>query len=320
MWQSLDWGHPSCAGVTLANPMTPECMALIHARPVPNVGSVPTDFGVLRGTQIYQLSSADIPVYSRPGGAQTGILPSGYTYVAPVETRDGWARLADGSWISLSYGRVVSPSPYAGVMISHMLDMPFAWILWDHDATLSPAGYADREHGRYVRYQVVNIYATVNVNGWNWHLIGPNHWTNQRNLSIVYPHPPAEFGGRWVAVSLYEQNLVAYEGSRAVMATLVSSGLKDGQWDTPAGTFRVGVRLVADRMDGAQGQADYYSLDQVPYAQYFNGLISLHGTYWHDSFGYPHSHGCVNLSVSDSRWLFEWLHEDATVFVYEYSQ
>ncbi len=315
-----EWGHAACANVTIETPMTTECMSFIQARPTPNVSPIPVDFGVLNSVPIVRLANADVPVYSTPGGTPIRVLPAGYTYVTPVEMRDGWARLPEGGWIRLSQDQVVDPSTYSGVTINGSLDMPFAWILWGHDATTTPAGYADRESGHYRRYQVVNIYATVNVNGWDWHLIGPNHWTNQRNLSIVYPHAPAEFGGRWVAVSLYEQNLVAYEGNRPVMASLVSSGLKDGQWDTPTGTFRVGVRLEADRMDGAQGQADYYSLDQVPYAQYFNGLISLHGTYWHDSFGYPHSHGCVNLSVSDSFWLFDWLHEGATVHVYDHKQ
>ena len=80
------------------------------------------------------------------------------------------------------------------------------------------------------------------------------------------------------------------------MATLVSSGVKNGEWDTRRGTFNVGVRVEAGTMNGAEGSPDFYSLDLVPYAQYFDGLISMHGTYWHNSFGYPHSHGCVNLS------------------------
>ena len=39
---------------------------------------------------------------------------------------------------------------------------------------------------------------------------------------------------------------------------------------------------------------------------YFDGDIGLHGTYWHDGFGYRQSHGCVNLSVTDAKWLYEW--------------
>jgi lipoprotein-anchoring transpeptidase ErfK/SrfK len=69
-------------------------------------------------------------------------------------------------------------------------------------------------------------------------------------------------------------------------------------------------------MNGAEGSPDFYSLDLVPYAQYFDGLISMHGTYWHNSCGYPHSHGGVNLTVSDAMWLFNYLGEGSVVHVY----
>lgn len=309
-------GHASCAGITIDTPMTPECEGLIAARPTPNVSPVPVEFGVISGMTFIRFNRNEVAVYDAPNGTQIDTYVTGYTYVTPEVIDGRWARLSAGRWVSLNNTTSTTPPAVSGVMINGALDMPFAFILWDHDATVAPAGRSDRENGRYHRFQVVNIYATVHVNGWDWHLIGPNHWTNQRNLSIVYPHAPASFGGRWAGINLYEQNLVAYENNTPVMAGLVSSGLKNGRWDTPEGTFQVGVRLEADTMSGAEGASDYYSLDAVPYAQYFNGLISIHGTYWHSSFGYPHSHGCVNVSVSDSYWLFNFLSEGSTVHVY----
>lgn len=313
---SVNVGHPSCDGLSQELSMTDGCMDLIQSRPAPNITPIETNFGVVNDLSFIQYSNQALAVYDAPNGTQIDTMQTGYTYITPVQFQDGWAQIAAGRWIQISSGRLTQPSTYSGVTINGALDMPFAWILWDHDATRSPAGYADRDNGRYHRYQVVNIYATVHINGWDWHLIGPNHWTNQRNLSIVYPDAPANFGGRWAGVNLYEQNLVTYENNQPTMATLISSGLKNGQWDTPTGTFSIGVRLEADRMSGAEGDADYYSLDNVPYAQYFNGLISLHGTYWHDSFGYPQSHGCVNLSVTDAYWLFNYLQVGNIVYVY----
>ena len=310
-------GHASCAAVTLDTPMTPECQGLIAARPTPNVGRVPVDFGVISGMSFIRFNQSEVPVYDAPNGTQIDTYVTGYTYFTPELIDGRWARLSAGRWVSLANTTTITPPAVSGVIINGGLDMPFAFILWDHNATVAPAGHADRENGHYARFQAVNVYATVHLNGWDWHLIGPNHWTNQRNLSIVYPQAPASFGGRWAGINLYEQNLVAYENSVPVMATLISSGLKNGRWDTPEGTFQVGVRLEADTMSGAEGNADYYSLDAVPYAQYFNGLISIHGTYWHSSFGYPHSHGCVNASVSDSYWLFNFLNEGSAVYVYQ---
>ena len=98
----------------------------------------------------------------------------------------------------------------------------------------------------------------------------------------------------------------------------ISSGVRDDErWRTKAGTYAIRLMLELGPMNGQEGSDDFYSLDQVPYAMYFNGLVSLHGTYWHDSFGYVHSHGCVNLTISDAKWLFEnWVTDEMTVYVY----
>ena len=89
-----------------------------------------------------------------------------------------------------------------------------------------------------------------------------------------------------------------------VFATLVSSGLKD--WPTNEGLFHVYVRYPRTLMSGREGKPDFYSLQEVPWTQYFDHDIGLHGTYWHDGFGYRHSHGCVNLSITDAHWLYNW--------------
>ncbi|MBN1200689.1 MAG: L,D-transpeptidase [Anaerolineae bacterium] len=315
---ALAQGHPSCAGISLETPSTPECNALITARPAPGVSPVPLDYGVVNDVSFIRFTTSAVPLYDAPDGTQVETLSAGYTYVVPRQYQDGWAEVRPGRWVPPDIVRYASPSAFSGVFISG-LDMPFAWVLWPHCAANAPAGTRSCEGaGQLRRYQLVNIYATVNVRGWNWHLIGPGLWTNQQNLSIVHPTAPATFGGRWVAVNTYEQNLVAYEGGQPVMATLVSSGLREEKWKTRTGTYSVRLMIENGPMSGSEGSDDFYSLEQVPYAIYFNGLVSLHGTYWHDSFGYTHSHGCVNLSISDAKWLFEnWVAEGATVYVYD---
>jgi hypothetical protein len=59
-------------------------------------------------------------------------------------------------------------------------------------------------------------------------------------------------------------------------------------------------------MSGSEGQTDFYYLEEVPWTMYFDRSIAMHGTYWHNSFGYRHSHGCVNMSITDAHWLYEW--------------
>lgn len=310
-------GAAACAGVNAQALSTPECEAFMASHPTPNVSQLPTNFGLLSDVTFIRFNKAEVAIYDGPGGTVVDRLTTGYMYVAPVAFQDGFAQLSARRWVSLEDARYGTPSTFSGVTINAPLALPFAWVLWSHDARLSPNGLSDREGGRYERFQVVNIYATVNVAGWNWYLIGPGHWTNQQNLSLVYPNAPTAFEGNWAGVNLYEQNLVAYSGATPVMATLISSGVKNGEWDTNEGTFRVHSRVEAGTMNGAEGSPDFYSLDLVPYAQYFDGLISLHGTYWHDSFGYPHSHGCVNASITDAQWLFSWLGQESVVYVYQ---
>lgn len=109
---------------------------------------------------------------------------------------------------------------------------------------------------------------------------------------------------RWIHVNLEQQTLVAYEGTRAVFATLVSSG-KEG-FETPRGLFRIFAKHVSATMDGLAGNDEAYSIEDVPWTMYFQGNYALHAAFWHDKFGNVRSHGCVNLAPADAHWLFRW--------------
>ncbi|MFO0680884.1 MAG: L,D-transpeptidase [Sandaracinus sp.] len=111
-------------------------------------------------------------------------------------------------------------------------------------------------------------------------------------------------GDRWIHVDLSEQTLVAYEGERAVFATLVSTG-REG-FATPTGTFRIQSKHVSTTMDDPDSPTEAYSIEDVPWTMYFEGSYALHAAFWHDNFGRVRSHGCVNLAPADARWLFEW--------------
>ena len=115
---------------------------------------------------------------------------------------------------------------------------------------------------------------------------------------------------RWIDVSILKQALVAYEGERPVYATLVSTG-RDGIGDpeethsTIQGTFLVHTKHVTVTMDGDDA-GDEFDLRDVPWVQYFTAGYALHAAYWHDDFGTPRSHGCVNLAPLDASFLFAW--------------
>lgn len=105
-----------------------------------------------------------------------------------------------------------------------------------------------------------------------------------------------------IYVDLSTQTLYAYEGNTQITKTLISSG----KWGrTPTGNFNIWEKLRATRMSGGSG-ADAYDLPNVPYVMYFHNDFGLHGAYWHNNFGYPMSHGCINMRPVDARDLFAW--------------
>ena len=108
---------------------------------------------------------------------------------------------------------------------------------------------------------------------------------------------------KWIDIDLTTQTLTAYEGDALVYQTLISSGLSPNV--TVTGQFRVWLRFEAQTMDGARLGYDYY-LENVPYVMYFFEDYALHGTFWHNNFGNPMSHGCVNMETGDAGWLYDW--------------
>lgn len=115
------------------------------------------------------------------------------------------------------------------------------------------------------------------------------------------PQPPpsgAGNGERWVDVNLSQQTAAAYEGDQVVRSFVVSTGT--AAHPTVTGQFRIYVKYQYADMTGPG-----YYLPNVPYVMYFYEGYGLHGTYWHNNFGTPMSHGCVNFSIPDAAWLFD---------------
>jgi lipoprotein-anchoring transpeptidase ErfK/SrfK len=110
---------------------------------------------------------------------------------------------------------------------------------------------------------------------------------------------PLPLEEKWIEVDLSEQSLTAYEGTTVVFTATVSTGKK--YTPTVRGKFRVRRKYEAQLMAGPG-----YYLPGVPWVMYFHGAYALHGAYWHDKWGTPTSHGCVNLRIEDAEWLYAW--------------
>jgi lipoprotein-anchoring transpeptidase ErfK/SrfK len=103
----------------------------------------------------------------------------------------------------------------------------------------------------------------------------------------------------WIDVNLSEQRLYAYQGETLMNSFLVSTGV--AETPTVTGSYKIWVKVPIQDMSGPG-----YYLPDVPYVMYFYEDYGLHGTYWHNNFGTPMSRGCVNLTVEDAAWLFNW--------------
>jgi len=230
------------------------------------------------------------------------------------EAGELWYMINAGEFVHGDEIQLADQSMFRGVEITSQPQRPFGWVVSRNFTPSSePGGDEDPRFGEMYRYDFFEVYGAVaDEEGWLWYSLGDGRWIKQTHVSLVDVDPRPEGVGPdefWVEVDLYEQTLSAYEGDQMVFATLVSTGLK--WWPTREGLFQVWDRWTATKMSGAEGREDYYFVEDVPHTMYFDRTmeIALHGAYWHDRFGYTHSHGCVNMPVQDSEWVFQWSEE-----------
>lgn len=313
-FNAVVYANSPCTWLTADNPVPDtNCLAYIETMPALGVEPIEQDSFSLSFYSFWGVGPNAVNLYEAPDGRVTGQIAAGFNFVRSIDVSvEGWIQIEGGQWIMQADARLTQPSYFRGVHLSNGLEQPFAWVVDTTGIYASeyPGGPPSQATNRVpLRYEIVQIFAEVmDDEGWIWYLIGPNQWVNQRFVSVPKAvERPDGVSGRWVAVDLYEQTLIAYEDDVPIFATLVSTGLPD--WDTNEGVFSVWARLEIEGMSGATGAPDAYALQSIPWVQYFDEDISLHGTYWHDLFGYRRSHGCVNMSISDARYVYEWMGE-----------
>ncbi|NCF69616.1 MAG: L,D-transpeptidase family protein [Chloroflexi bacterium] len=279
--------------------------------------ALPSEFDdTLFGRRVYARLADNALVYPEPsrGVAPVRNVGDGFLFA----TVNSWDEVNGATWYQINHGeyvheediQLVTVSDFQGVEVLRQPERPFGWIVQDVQPSSQPDGESNPSYAELPRFTFFEIYdAAIGQDDWIWYDIGNGRWIRQTYVSVVDASPrPDEVGPDefWTEVDLYEQTFAAYEGDRMVYATLISSGLN--RWPTREGLFQVWQRFGEYKMSGAEGKVDYYFLEDVPYIMYFDQLnsIGLHGTYWHDRYGYKHSHGCVNMPILDAEWTFNW--------------
>jgi lipoprotein-anchoring transpeptidase ErfK/SrfK len=230
--------------------------------------------------------------------------------------------LQNGGWIPGKGSRIGEYSRFQGLQFRKTPPNAFAWPLpfyTDSIPVYRAPSYSAPLTDRviYPYAEVVQVYATQSGDGVEWNMIGPNQWVEARIFATVTPNttpPDGVTTGRWIDIDLAEQTLAVYDNYQLVFATVIASGLEPF-WTRP-GLFQIYQKKETETMRN-NDPTDYYYLDNVPWTMYFDKARALHGAYWRTRFGYPQSHGCVNLSVGDAHWLFNWAHEGDYVWVHD---
>ena len=266
--------------------------------------------------------------YTHPLEAEQGLPPkrifqNGSNWVS-VQGRvehngEVWYQINADEFVRAEHVAIAGPSRFQGVLVRSTPEYPFAWLVSRAQTSSLPGGPA--EGTVYPRYERVTLFAQERRGDELWYLVGPDQWLEQRNVARVDVDPrPAEVGPdeKWIEVNTFEQTLAAYEGDQLVYATLVSSGRRGETW-TPDGLTRIWGKIPITPMSNQDDPPDtpeWYYLEDVEWTQYFFEAYALHAAYWHDSFGFTRSHGCVNLAPLDSKWLFDWTSPHVTADAY----
>ncbi len=221
-------------------------------------------------------------------------LPDLIRPVAYVEDRDGEA-------IPRSILLPNDPLPYPVAWQNH------AWYFSDAPGVYPENDYTEaRRIGRETMYF---IYQSVVTGGEVWHLIGPDRWMRAAFVSVLQiPARPAGVTGRWVALDLRQQTLVALDDDQPVFATLISSGY---YLQTTLGLYQVYARTLSMTMKGPPGANPPIYIFPTRWVMFFNKHQGLHAMPYHNDFGTKQSHGCVNVPPGDEEWLWTFFDETA---------
>lgn len=221
-------------------------------------------------------------------------------------------------------------STFQGVKLGREDHFPVGWVnarlAWVYSA---PGKNVKTRVRQLARYDFFKVLGEADVGRHRFYQLGENAWISSRDVRVATrakrPKEVTE-NERWVDVDIKQQVATAYVGDTPVYATLVSTG-RWGASRTVKGQFRIWVKVAAIAMDNTDEEEELdtdvdtdtgdtdtatdverklYSLQDVPWTQFFHESYAIHAVYWHNRFGNRKSHGCVNLAPIDARWFYDW--------------
>lgn len=132
-----------------------------------------------------------------------------------------------------------------------------------------------------------------------WDIDGVDVSLEEQGNKLDIAETDGELG--WIDIDISDQRAYAMKGEEQIREFVVSTGTE--RYPTITGQFQVYVKHLKADMRGVDLGVPWH-LPDVPYVMYFYSGYGIHGTYWHDNFGTPMSHGCINLTIDDAEWLY----------------
>jgi hypothetical protein len=302
-------------GITFPEPQ-------VFSSPTPiELASIPYIYGLVNNEEIPLYRSLEDIVNEEPSRT---LIKSKIKYVSLIRKETTplgeFYQIATDEWIKSDLVRRVAVPNFQGHVFKQNPRFTFGWVLDQVPGRSAPDYLAPETGTIYNRFQRVVFYDSRVVGDVEWVMVGPDEWLEHRYTARVMPsynRPEGVTSDKWIEINLYEQVLSAYENGRLAFSTLISSGVYP--FYTKPGVFQVYKKLEFDPMSGAfeLDKSDYYYLENVPYIMYYDDARAIHGAYWQSRLGYQNSHGCVNLSVADAHWIFNWANEGDYVYVHD---
>lgn len=221
----------------------------------------------------------------------------GTTY---VKTSVGWVAATDVSKFQ--------PSAFAGLdlVATPPPSWPFAWVYAADRKKVVARTAAEKKAPKGATFEHRAIVPVLEESG-AFVRVADGQWIERKNLRIARTRARpaiADAHAKWIDLDRDEQVMIAYDGDTPVFATLFSSGRRKN--DTPPAIYRIRSKSALTKMSAEERESSFYEVSEVPWATRFRSGLYFHAAYWHDRFGHVNSHGCVNLSALDAKWVYDW--------------
>jgi hypothetical protein len=304
-------GGESDAGSPLAGQVRPPCDPKVEP------GEEPAPPPEAAGEEEPQIPCADYRKHAKRNyRAVRDFLSRGFWVAVSNRLRDDataqyYYETIRGEYVPGGSVHLVRPPTYRGYEVLGETPLPAAIVSSRNAAFFQLRNGKFRGVGPADRLSVYRVFEESETAGTKYYRIEGDRWLKDSQVEHFGIRPLPEGVGeneKWIFIDLARQTLEAYDGTTPVYVTLVSTGLAESEETvTPTGRFRINFKHVTDDMTGSVGDdEEVYSVSDVPWVQYLHMNVALHASFWHSRYGTPKSHGCINLSPADARFLFDW--------------